>query len=284
MFFNHSKIDKQSSFFSEFTLNYQDALYIAPPAPAAGTPPPACSLSKPKKVNQVEEYNVLYPLNQNLTNGSFDTDSVEVYDKTQDPFIVMIPENASRPLFGEIQTSNRINVGFLSADYKQSANAAVIDLGSWEQFRAGSIKDIPKDNGKGGYDIYVWGPQLSEAWTSDINEEKRINLGRIYFAQVSPKGRVPDKASFTIRINDNCFYVKGPDGKPDQNSLKKTRLYKFFSYDSTNYRKTRRVGFNNVSIPSTFTKIDKPTNYMEIIYNKLLDKLEAKIGRMTPTT
>ena len=275
------------AFFSEFILNYQDALYVAPPPPAAGTPPPPCSLEKPKKNDPIyylaEERNITYTLKQDLNDGSFDKDSVEVYDKRQEPFIVNIAQTTSQPFYApKIDlTGVRINIGFLSADYKQDATAQVVDLGPWEQFRAGSTKRVAKDNGKGGYDIYVWGPELSEAWTTGISEQKNINLSRIYFAQTPvTKGGSIEKNSYVVRLNNNCFYSKIP---PIQ---KRTRLYKFFSYDSAQYKKTQRVFKNGVPsdevIDSNFAKIDKPKNYMETIYNNLLDKLEAKIGRTAP--
>lgn len=291
-----SKLDSVMADFEDFKLNYVDACYV-PPTLTPGSTAPACSLIKPKRGDPstwlADEQNITLVMDQNPATGEFDPGAVDVYDKTQSPFTVYLPATGSEPLFSPMKSilGTSLQIGFLKSGYKQTVVTATVDLGEWEIFRPGGVsQDAPLNNGHGGYDIYVWGPQLSEASTVDPVFNADVNLHRIYFAQTPlQKGGQVEKSQYVLRVNNNCFF---------DSTNKKTRLYKFFSYDSTKYKKRVAgktpimTGSNAgkdmkgpIEVDSSFQKIDNPQNYMEFMYNTLMDKLDAmgiKAPALTP--
>jgi|GEM_PF-5318380 len=260
-----STLVDQAQQLEKFAKDYPPSLVQELPDPAGSRPSYVCKLLYPSfqqlqadpSLSRAIESNQTYVIDQKSDPlGKFDPTAVITYAEKDSPFFVSINVTPSVPFFEpEKKLKASLLVGVLRSDYANPSKP--MDLGGWDSYRKNQIK--PLENRTGGYDIYVWAPEFAEAWTTDVTQEKTINLGRIYFAQTPSKTGL---TSYVLRLNDNCLCA---------DKLKNTRLYKFFSFNLADY--TGRKGKNKA-----FGKIDPALTYMETLYNTLVGKIEERMA------
>ncbi len=289
-----------ADYFEAFLANYAAATV---PIVAPVTPITPCSILAPikdqwtsKDMEKIETHVV----GQNLTTGEFPTapnDAVLIYDREDSPFIVSLKIQPTRPLVavepeGLVEIPGlTLEIGFLKEGYEIAPAAGTVrKLGNYDRYKvdpSAKAALTPKANNTFGYDLYCWAPEVIELPPTTVNNIS-YNLHRIYTTEARYSKGNSKEFRGTLRFNDNCLQAR-PDNK------KKTRLYKMYSYDAgkilgrisrTNFNANPGIGpdgttrhYGRLEVAAHGTAL----NYIEQTYNKMMDKLQATIQRVTPT-
>lgn len=290
-------------FFKEFSQYYEKACEVEDDQATDGSgSDPVCKLPIIDIKNlqfTAKETNIELVIGQNTNTGFFEQDSILVYDtqpinaSDPGPFIVFESVSLSKPGVGPLSPIPGLTsckVGILKKGYDSPPPKKNWSAGIWEIFNPSKKSaNQPFDNGKGGYDLYLWAPQTSKALVG-AKDAAAINLSRVYAAKVEDvKGSKPTDYKNTIRFNNSCLFTPPTKDSKGVDLFQMTRLYKLYSYDKMKNLKIVQKGLKQEKTPIEFGLLVKNANdqtYMEQLYNKLLNKLAAAppigIGSMAP--
>lgn len=285
------------SFLEEFQTLYDEANMKVTAAPTSSGPTPVTSMCilppiPDKMFNAVDKIESAV-IGQDPITGAFPgtpNDSVLIYTGSVSPFIIEKSIEVSAPFIGPESKDSTIKckIGILKDGYDVPPPAVPTKVPSMYD-----VFDVKKTSGATnalanstfGYDIYLWGPELSAApipITTDsqrINAAYTINKHRLYVASYKKTPTAPDsEREYGIRFNSSCL-VGG--------NKTNTRLYKLYSYNGNNYSYSQKTGSTFTKVVPEYEPVPSPTKgkltYIEQQYNALLEAFRKKFKRTKPT-
>ena len=266
-----------------------------------------CVLKALEGKSQAKETPLSYVIDQDPTTGLFGPNSTILYDRPQSPFIVELKADLSLPLVLPKESSGTKNavIGILRVDYDAPPDPTIFDLGPWAPYAPNDLKSEAIMNSTGGYDVYLWAPNLAEAPATDP-DASFINLRRLYVASAQELETSLQRTEL-IRFNTQCIRKPGapvvtpPTPPPSAGAaggptppppppapglmiplpnplLTNTCLYKIYSYNSSNFGSKQ---FQFLEYAGT-KKVSYPFSYLDKQYMTLLKKLEKTLGYLGP--
>ena len=269
----------------------------------------ACSLKAlDDDCAQAKETVLQLVIDQDPTTGIFGASSTIAYAGTTSPFAAEIKADLSLPLILPKETVSlpKAVIGILKKDYAAPPNPSVFDLGPWAVYAPADQLPEAIFNANGGYDLYLWAPQLAEAPTSDT-DANLINLHRLYLANAQ-MDESSNQLTPTLRFSAQCILssaapapvmappppapIVGAGGPPPPPppppapgpmmpmiDLKaNTCLYKIYSYNKKN--------FGGKEFEVLVCEGDKKAKfnfgYLDKQYMNALKRLEKNLGYLGP--